>query len=84
MASTTTNSKLLPQTEDETELVKVSLNLPRSVMRKVAHLAEKNGLNKTTVIRRAIDLEAFLDDVVTNGGKVLVKQGDDLKEVIFR
>ena len=32
-------------------------------------------LNNATVIRRAIDLEAFLDDV-------LVKQGDNLKEVI--
>jgi hypothetical protein len=71
--------------EDDSELVKVSLNLPRSVLRKVEALAQKTGFNKTTVIRRAIDLEAFLDDVRSRDGKILVKEkGDGLKEVIFR
>jgi len=73
-----------PATTDDTELVKVSLNLPRSVMRKVEALARRNGVNKTTVIRRAIDLEAYLDTVRANDGKVLVKEGRTIKEVIFR
>jgi hypothetical protein len=71
--------------DDDAELVKVSLNLPRSVLRKVEALAEKTGFNKTTVIRRAIDLEAFLDELRSRDGKILVKEkGDDLKEIIFR
>ncbi len=73
-----------PKYEDEAELVKVSLNLPRSVLRKVEALSEKTGYNKTTVIRRAIDHEAFLDSVTSKDGKILVKVGDDLKEVVFR
>jgi predicted DNA-binding protein len=73
-----------PVTADDSELVKVSLNLPRSVMKKVEALARRNGVNKTTVIRRAIDLEAYLDTVRANDGKVLVKEGRNIKEVIFR
>jgi predicted DNA-binding protein len=73
-----------PRYEDEADLVKVSLNLPRSVLRKVEALSKKTGFNKTTVIRRAIDLEAFLDSVTSKDGKILVKQGNDLKEVVFR
>jgi hypothetical protein len=78
-------SRLPNPADDDNELVKVSLNLPRSVLRKVEALAQKTGFNKTTVIRRAIDLDVFLDDVHSRGGKILVKEkGDDLKEVIFR
>jgi len=73
-----------PVTPDDAELVKVSLNLPRSVMKKVEALARRNGVNKTTVIRRAIDLEAYLDAVIAKDGKVLVKEGRSIKEVIFR
>lgn len=75
-----------PASNEDTELVKVSLNLPRSVFAKVERLARKSGLNKTTIIRRAIDLEDFIDGIKENDGKVLVKEGKggDLKEVIFR
>jgi predicted DNA-binding protein len=73
-----------PVTTEDTELVKVSLNLPRSVMKKVEALARRNGVNKTTVIRRAIDLEAYLDSVRADDGQVLVKQGRNIKEIIFR
>lgn len=73
-----------PARTDDTELVKVSLNLPRSVMKKVEALALRNGVNKTTVIRRAIDLEAYLDTVRAKDGQVLVKEGGNIKEIIFR
>jgi hypothetical protein len=69
----------------DAELVKVTLNLPRSVLQKVERLAEAHGLNKTTVIRRAIELEDFLDSITRGGGKILVKEAKgDMKEVIFR
>jgi hypothetical protein len=72
--------------EDENELVKISLNLPRSVLRKVEALAQKTGLNKTTVIRRAIDIDAFFEDVWNSGGKVIVKEKGDkaLTEIRFK
>jgi hypothetical protein len=68
----------------DNEPVKVTLNLPRSVVRKVEAMALKRGLNKTTIIRRAIELEEFFQEITDGDGKVLVKQGKDLKEVIFR
>ncbi len=71
--------------DDDNELVKVSLNLPRSVFQKVEALASKTGFNKTTVIRRAIDLEAYIDELLSRDAKILVKEkGDDIKEIIFR
>ncbi len=67
------------------ELVRVTLNLPRSVLAKAERLALALGLNKTTVIRRAIELEDFLDSIIRGGGKILVKEAKgDMKEVIFR
>ena len=68
------------------ELVKVTLNLPRSVFAKVERLAAAQGVNRTSVIRRAIDLEDFVDGILVNGGKLLVKESKhgDLKEVAFR
>lgn len=66
------------------ELVKVSLNLPISVLEKVERLARRSQYNRTTIIRRAIDIEAYFDDVRRRGGKVLIKDGDGIKEVVFR
>lgn len=49
-------------------------------------MAKIHSLNRTSVIRQAIDLEDLLDSIRKNGGKVYVKEGEggDLKEVIFR
>jgi predicted transcriptional regulator len=79
MASTRSN-----KTRDPDELVKVSLNLPMSVLEKVERLARNQSFNRTTIIRRAIDIEAYFDEVRRRGGKVLIKEGDDIKEVVFR
>lgn len=82
----TRNGSAKPASNEDTELVKVTLNLPRSVLGKVERLAAKRGLNKTTVIRRAIDLEDWIEEITEKDGKVLVKESGkgDLKEVIFR
>lgn len=72
--------------DEDAELVRVTLNLPRSVLEKVERLAQKRGLNKTTVIRRAIDIEDWIEAITENDGKVLVKERGtaELKEVVFR
>ncbi len=68
--------------------VKVCLNLPRDVIEKLTRLSNATGFNKTTVIRRAIELEDFFFDVRSRQGKILIKEkgekGDEFKEVIFR
>lgn len=69
---------------EETELIKISLNLPRFVLDMVEELASRESMSKTAVIRRAIELKKFLDDAMRSDGKLLVKHGDDVKEVVFR
>jgi hypothetical protein len=74
-----------PVVPEDAERVKVTLMMPKHVVDKVARLATANGFNKTTVIRRAIDLEDLLDGIVKDGGTVLVKaRNGDIKEVILR
>lgn len=69
----------------DAELVRVTLNLPRSVLDKVERLAAAHGVNKTSIIVRAIELEDFLDSITRRGGKLLVEKANgDINEVIFR
>lgn len=75
-----------PWTTGDDEPVRVIMNLPRSVLKKVERLAAAHELSRTTVIRRAIDLDDFFDRIAGRGGTILVKERgcDELKEVIFR
>ena len=67
------------------KIVKVSLNLSADVVHIVKELAETRGSTMTAVFRRALENEKFFDDVVKDGGKVLIenRQGK-LKQVVFR
>ena len=76
-------SRRAPPQEDHS-LVKVSLNLPVSVLSKVEAMARDTGHNRTTVIRRAIDAEAYFHELRKAGGKVIVERGGKLIEVVFR
>lgn len=69
---------------EDSELIKISLNLPRFVFDMVEELAAREKVTKTAVIRRAIELQKFFDDVTRSDGKLLVKTGDETKEVVFR
>ena len=64
-------------------LVKVTLQLPRSTMRGVEARSKASGVNRTTVIRRAIDLAAYLDEVRARGGEILVKKDKELRTLSF-
>jgi hypothetical protein len=64
--------------------VKVSLNLPSSVIRKVRRLSEVQQRTMTEVIRRAIEMEDYVESVREKNGKILVKKDDELSELIIR
>jgi predicted DNA-binding protein len=64
--------------------VKVSLNLPTSVIRKVKRLSERQQRTMTEVIRRAIEMEDYVESVREQNGKILVKKDDELRELIIR
>lgn len=71
--------------EEESKLIKISLNLPAYVFEIVKALAARSHTTNTAVIRHAIEYMKFVEDVRQNGGKVLIKEpGQELKEVVFR
>jgi hypothetical protein len=68
----------------DNNLVKVSLKLPVRVLETVARMAEGSRFNRTTIICRAIEEAAYFHDIRRRGGKVLVLEGTEYKEVSFR
>lgn len=66
-------------------IVKLSANLPEKTIALLRQLADKRGTTMTEILRRAIETEGFLEDVISNNGKILVEDADKkLKQVVFR
>lgn len=56
------------------DLIQVTLNLTRSLIREVEYLAAVKKCSRTQAIADAITLAVYFDRVVRAGGKVLVKR----------
>lgn len=66
-------------------LVKLTVNISGPDWDAVVRMAERKGLTKTEVIRRAIGTEAHLFDLVEQKNKILVKYPNDTySELIFK
>jgi hypothetical protein len=61
--------------QDE-EFIKISANLPTSVVDTLRQVARLRGTTMTEVLRHAISLEKFLMDTQGEGGKVLIEKKD--------
>jgi predicted transcriptional regulator len=62
--------------------VKTSVNLPEPAIEALRELAEKRDTTMTEVLRHAISLEKAIDDEVSEGGKVLIKKGDQVSHLL--
>lgn len=58
------------------EFVKISANLPASVVNTLRQVAKLRGTTMTEVLRHAISLEKFLIDTQDEGGKLLIEKKD--------
>ena len=47
-------------------------------------LAHERGITVTEVFRQAISTEKFLADAIARGEKVMLKEGRNTRELIFR
>lgn len=61
---------------------KVTVNLPSDQVEFLQSIAEKDGVSFTDALRRAINSEKFFVEHETSGRKVLVEDGDRIREVI--
>lgn len=65
------------------DMVKVSMNLPMSEAAVVAEMAQDRHITKTDVVRRAIALEQFVEDVLAKNGKILIEREDGTVERVL-
>jgi len=63
---------------------KTSVNLPQASVDALKDLAEKTGSSMAEVLRRAISTEKFLNDTVEKGGKILIDDGKNQRELLIR
>ncbi|MDP9012447.1 MAG: CopG family transcriptional regulator [Pseudomonadota bacterium] len=63
--------------------VRLNADLSPAVADALKKLAASQGVSLTEALSRAIGTESTLADKRRNGGKVLVQEGDALKEMIF-
>jgi predicted transcriptional regulator len=62
----------------------ISVRLSEDVISKLRQLAERQGISATAALQKAIETEVFVRDEIDRGAKILVKENDHLKEVVFR
>lgn len=63
---------------------KVSFNLPEETFDELRALSDRKGVTLTSVVRSAIETEAFFDNEVRSGSRVLLHpENGSEKEVIF-
>lgn len=66
------------------KIIKMSVNFPISVVKELRELSEKRNTTMTEVLRRAIGTEKFIQDVMDEGGKILVEDKDgDIRQLVF-
>lgn len=66
------------------KIIKMSVNFPISVVKELRGLSEKRNTTMTEVLRRAIGTEKFIQDVMDEGGKILVEDKDgDIRQLVF-
>lgn len=73
----------MPTANDGT--VKVTFNLPAEEVAVMKSLAQRHSTTNTAVLRRALALEAFVANVIRDGGVILVRNRDGaISEVFIR
>jgi hypothetical protein len=68
---------------DAPRKVRLNADLSPAVADALKKLAAAQGVSLTEALSRAIGTESTLAEKRRKGGKVLVQEGDDLKELIF-
>jgi len=63
--------------------VRLNADLSPEVAKALKELAEKQGISLTEALSRAISTEKVLDEKRRKGGKVLIEEAGNLKELLF-
>ncbi len=69
---------------DQTDGIKISVTLPSETVADIKNLAVRLGVSPSELLRRAVSLEKFVDDVEQHDGKILVQTPDNKFKLITR
>jgi hypothetical protein len=64
-------------------LVKLTVNVMRSLYDKLREVASRRGINETEAIQQALAVYTFIDETLKNGGTFLIADGQGLRPVFF-
>lgn len=64
--------------------VKVTFNMLESEYATLEQLSRKRGISKTEVLRRALVMEKYLEDAVSEGAKLLIETKKGIRELLLR
>lgn len=71
--------------KDKCQSKRVSVSLPIDVIDMLDKIANRHAITMTDAIKRAIATEAYIEDEINEGSKVLIQKSDNtLREVVFR
>lgn len=63
-------------------MAQLTINLNGESLDVLEKLAQKRGITKTALIRQALGLEFWFDQVVSNGGHVLSEKDGKFMEIV--
>lgn len=63
---------------------RVNVNFSAETYEMLAKMAETKGTTMTEILRQAISLAKFADDVAKKGDRILVDRGGKISEVLIR
>ncbi|HEY7439848.1 MAG TPA: hypothetical protein VIC35_10685 [Acidimicrobiia bacterium] len=61
----------------------MSANITHETADSMVDLAARKGITRTEVLRRSIATQKFLQDAIDRGAKVLIKDGNDISELVL-
>jgi len=64
--------------------MRVNVDMPSKVYRELDELSEARGKSKAQILRDAVSLEAWIDDIQKDGGRLLVERDGQVTEVRLR
>jgi hypothetical protein len=72
------------QANDERERVRVALNLLKTEFDELKQLAQDDGETVTGYLRKALATERYLKERTKSGGRVLIEEDGQQREIVFR
>lgn len=69
---------------DEKDTKQLSVRLRTDVIDDLKELANEEGITATSALQKAISTEKYLRAQIKKGSKILIKDGDEVRELVFR